>query len=245
MCLNHFLNEKTENIGNNKASSQDQKGGFEARILSEIYKRGKQMIDLINIIIGCVIFIFPAFVANGVPTILGKGKRFNAPIDGGRLWRDNKRILGDGKTIRGFVSGVVCGMASCVAIIIMAHYSGYPLAFMNLIEVGVLYNLLYIVGINLGANGIFLGSLVGFLLGSGALIGDMIGSFIKRRSGLQRGESYPFMDQLGFLIVAMVFVYMVIPWPLIWLLVLLPITLGLHISLNMLGYVVGIQEVPL
>ena len=36
-----------------------------------------------------VVFIFPAFVANAAPTILGKGKRFNAPIDGGRYWKDN------------------------------------------------------------------------------------------------------------------------------------------------------------
>jgi CDP-2,3-bis-(O-geranylgeranyl)-sn-glycerol synthase len=90
-----------------------------------------------------------------------------------------------------------------------------------------------------------LSALIGFLLGCGALIGDIIGSFIKRRSGLQRGESYPFMDQLGFLVVALVFVFPVIPWPLVWLLVLAPITLGLHIGLNVLSYVVGIQEVPL
>ena len=192
------------------------------------------MIDPINLIMNSVIFIFPAVVTNAAPTILGKGKRLNAPIDGGRLWKDNKRILGDGKTIRGFVSGVVCGMISCVAIIILANYSGCSLEYVNYFKEGILYNLLQSTGVNFGGNGIILGSLVGFLLGCGALIGDIIGSFIKRRSGLQRGESYPFMDQLGFLTIAMVLVYLVIPWPLIWLLFLVPITLGLHIGLNML-----------
>ena len=198
------------------------------------------MIDLIYLIMDAVVFIFPAFVANAAPTILGKGKRLNAPIDGGRYWKDNKRILGDGKTIRGFISGVVCGMISSVGIAVIASYSGYSLEYVTLFNKGIFYWIFYPID-----NYIVLSALVGFLLGCGALIGDIIGSFIKRRSGLQRGESYPFMDQLGFLVVALVFVSPVIPWPLIWLLVLAPITLGLHIGLNILSYVVGIQEVPL
>ncbi|MFX1518027.1 MAG: CDP-2,3-bis-(O-geranylgeranyl)-sn-glycerol synthase [Promethearchaeota archaeon] len=198
------------------------------------------MIDLIYLIMDAVVFIFPAFAANAAPTVLGKGKRLNAPIDGGRYWKDNKRILGDGKTIRGFISGVFCGMISCVGIIVIASYSGYSLEYVTIFKDGIFYWIFYPID-----NYIVLSALVGFLLGCGALIGDIIGSFIKRRSGLQRGESYPFMDQLGFLVVALVFVSPVIPWPLIWLLVLAPITLGLHIGLNILSYVVGIQEVPL
>ena len=57
--------------------------------------------------IEAIIFIFPAFVANAAPVLLGRGSRFNAPIDGGRYWVDNRRILGDGKTIRGFSGGVL------------------------------------------------------------------------------------------------------------------------------------------
>jgi CDP-2,3-bis-(O-geranylgeranyl)-sn-glycerol synthase len=203
------------------------------------------MIDLIYLIMNAIVFIFPAFVANAAPTILGKGKRFNVSIDSGRYWKDNKRILGDGKTIRGFVSGVVCGMISCVVILVLVAYSGYSLVYTSCFKEGMLYRVLQPLGVNLGNNGIILSALVGFLLGCGALIGDIIGSFIKRRSGLQRGESYPLMDQLGFLVVALIMVFPVIPWPLIWLIILVPITLGLHIGLNILSYVVGIQEVPL
>ena len=199
------------------------------------------MIDLIYLIMNTIVFIFPAFVANAALTILGKGKRFNAPIDRGRYWKDKKRILGDGKTIRGFISGVVCGMISCVGIVVIASYTGYSLEYITFFNDGIFYWVTHL----LDDNNIVLSALVGFLLGCGALIGDIIGSFIKRRSGLQRGESYPFMDQLGFLVVALAFVFPVIPWPLIWLLVLAPVTLGLHIGLNVLSYVVGIQEVPL
>ncbi|MFX0013085.1 MAG: CDP-2,3-bis-(O-geranylgeranyl)-sn-glycerol synthase [Promethearchaeota archaeon] len=203
------------------------------------------MNGVIVLIIDSIIFIFPAFVANAAPTILGKGKRFNGPIDGGRLWKDNKRILGDGKTIRGFVSGVFCGMLTCVAIIILGNYTGYPLVFMTYMKGGLLYNVLKPLDTAILDNMILLGSLIGFLLGCGALIGDIIGSFIKRRSGLKRGESYPLMDQLGFLVTALILVYLVIPWPVIWLIFLVPISLGLHISLNLLSYVAGVQEVPL
>lgn len=202
------------------------------------------MNELLYLIFNSIIFIFPAFVANASPTILGKGNRFNGPIDGGRFWKDNKRILGDGKTIRGFISGTISGMVTCIAIIIIANQIVYPLAFMTYLEKGFLYNILQPMSSILLYNEIVLGSLVGFLLGCGALIGDLSGSFIKRRSGLKRGESYPFMDQLGFLVIALIFVYLIIPWPIIWLVFLVPLTLGFHVSMNILSYTVGIQEVP-
>lgn len=203
------------------------------------------LVELGKIIIDAAIFIFPAFVANAAPTILGKGKRFNTPIDGGRLWRDNKRILGDGKTVRGFISGVISGMITCVAIILIANQINYPLAFLSTLESGLVYTISQPLGVILLSNEIIVGSIIGFTLGCGALIGDLIGSFIKRRSGLKRGESFLFMDQLGFLITAMLFTYPIIPWPVIWFVLLIPLTLFLHISLNLVSYNIGLQEAPL
>jgi CDP-2,3-bis-(O-geranylgeranyl)-sn-glycerol synthase len=201
--------------------------------------------ELSKLIIDATIFVFPAFVANAAPTILGKGTRFNAPIDGGRLWRDNKRILGDGKTIRGFISGVTCGMIACVTILIVANQISYPVAFLTLVRNSVIYSIMQPIVPGFLQNEIIVGSLIGFLLGCGALIGDIIGSFIKRRSGLKRGESYIFMDQLGFLVTAFVMAYIVVPWPFSWILLLLPITLVLHISLNLVSYNIGLQKAPL
>ena len=48
--------------------------------------------------------------------------------------------------------------------------------------------------------------LIGFLLGFGALLGDALGSFIKRRMGIGRGKPAPILDQIDFLIVATCFV---------------------------------------
>jgi CDP-2,3-bis-(O-geranylgeranyl)-sn-glycerol synthase len=54
-------------------------------------------------------FFLPAYLANMSPVLIGR--RFGAlaiPIDGGRtLW--GKRILGDHKTWRGLLAGIVAG----------------------------------------------------------------------------------------------------------------------------------------
>ncbi|MHA2054629.1 MAG: CDP-archaeol synthase [Candidatus Hodarchaeales archaeon] len=134
------------------------------------------MVDIIESIINSVIFIFPAFVANAAPVILGRGGQYNRPIDGGRFWKDGKRILGDGKTIRGFISGTLSGMVTCVAIVIFLSNIGYPVAAINHFNNGFLFPLLQFMENNYVLQAV----LIGFLLGCGALLGDLAGSFIKR-----------------------------------------------------------------
>ncbi len=58
-----------------------------------------------TIIIFPIIYIFPAYVANGAPVIFGGGK----PIDFGKTFR-GKPIFGKHKTIRGFVFGILSGI---------------------------------------------------------------------------------------------------------------------------------------
>ncbi len=199
------------------------------------------MVDIIESIFNSIIFIFPALVANAAPVFLGRGNRYNGPLDGGKFWKDNKRILGDGKTIRGFLGGTLSGILTCVAIVILSSSMSYPVTIVSRFNQGILFPLLQFM-----ANNSFLQAiLIGFLLSCGALLGDLAGSFIKRRSGLKRGESFLFMDQLGFLLAALILVYPIAPWPIEWFLLLLPLTLGLHIVLNFFGYLIGIQDVPL
>ncbi len=56
------------------------------------------------IIIYPIIYIWPAYVANGAPVIFGRG----APIDGGRKLR-GKPIFGKHKTIIGLIAGLLAG----------------------------------------------------------------------------------------------------------------------------------------
>lgn len=56
-------------------------------------------------------------LANGTPVVAARmlGRRWSAPVDGGRLWRDGRPLLGASKTWRGVVSGTLaCGLFSLV-----------------------------------------------------------------------------------------------------------------------------------
>ncbi|RLG70583.1 MAG: CDP-2,3-bis-(O-geranylgeranyl)-sn-glycerol synthase, partial [Methanobacteriota archaeon] len=53
--------------------------------------------------------------------------------------------------------------------------------------------------------------LPGFLLGLGAMGGDLAGSFVKRRLGVARGSPTPGVDQLDFLVGALLLVSLVEP----------------------------------
>lgn len=60
---------------------------------------------LYSLIIYPILFILPAYVANGAPVIFGGGK----PLDMHRKFL-GKRIFGDHKTIRGLIAGLLSGI---------------------------------------------------------------------------------------------------------------------------------------
>jgi CDP-2,3-bis-(O-geranylgeranyl)-sn-glycerol synthase len=61
-------------------------------------------IDIINEMLIALWFIYPAYVANGSAIILGRGK----PLDFGKKFR-GKRILGNHKSIVGFLGAIIVG----------------------------------------------------------------------------------------------------------------------------------------
>jgi len=83
----------------------------------------------------------------------------------------------------------------------------------------------------------------GFLLSSGALFGDMIGSFIKRRLGIERGKPAPLLDQLDFVIFAILFAYPFAPITLDMVVIILIITPVIHLSGNIVAYLLGIKSI--
>ncbi len=57
-------------------------------------------------------------LANGAPVVARKlfGPHWSAPVDGGRLWRDGRPLLGKSKTWRGVVAGTLsCGLFAMAA----------------------------------------------------------------------------------------------------------------------------------
>ena len=151
--------------------------------------------------------------------------------------------------------------ADAPSAIVMYGYAGigyginYPLTIGEPVIVGVLVEVgvriilgrFYTEGAlpDLFSDPLVLGGVSGGIMAFGGMTGDMVGSFIKRRSGIPRGKTFIFLDQLGFLVLGMLFVFPLIPWPIEWLLFLVPITFLTHIAANLFGYFTGLQDDPL
>ena len=187
------------------------------------------MNDIISSILVAIWVFIPAMIPNSAAAIFGGGKT----IDFGKTWR-GQRILGDGKTWRGLFGGGLAGV------------------FIGLVQITVSlpFDPVNLWGFGSFSTGIFLL----FFLSFGSLLGDILGSLIKRRLGLKRGQEAPILDQYDFVIGAFL---LTIPLYWIWfkeiyiigngifgliaLLILIPV---LHRSINIAGYRMGVKKEP-
>jgi CDP-2,3-bis-(O-geranylgeranyl)-sn-glycerol synthase len=177
------------------------------------------MVTLLTEVIKLVLFALPSYFANAVPVVLGGGK----PIDFGANFFDKRRILGDGKTIRGFVAGVVAGtLAGGIEgyVLYQSEFAFYPTPMLFLIS--------------------------GFLLSLGTMFGDLGGSFIKRRMGMNRGQPSIILDQLFFFLFALLFVVPLAPSILSaeGVAFLFILTYVLHVFFNFAANRLGLKRVP-
>ena len=68
-------------------------------------------------LIGICLALVLLFIANSVPVLVKNvlGNRFDAPLDGGRLWFDGQPIFGASKTLRGLIASVTaCALCGAV-----------------------------------------------------------------------------------------------------------------------------------
>ncbi|MEM7816505.1 MAG: CDP-2,3-bis-(O-geranylgeranyl)-sn-glycerol synthase, partial [Candidatus Aenigmatarchaeota archaeon] len=149
---------------------------------------------------------------------LMKGKK---PIDFGKNL-GKERILGDGKTIEGTLGGLTFGL------------------FITLVQIFVQSKISFIKDYGF----IEITFILGLSLVLGALIGDMLGSFIKRRFGIKRGDPAPLLDQLDFLLVALILSSFLIKLEWITILILLITTPIIHYISNAIAYLLKIKLVP-
>lgn len=125
--------------------------------------------------------ILPAYMANASAVLVGGGR----PLDCGRTWRDGNRILGDGKTWRGLLAGTFLGMTL-----------GFGLATAASALVGTPYE---VIGLTTFEGFPLMIPLI-FAISFGALLGDLVESFFKRRMGIARGQDWIPFDQLDFIL---------------------------------------------
>lgn len=166
-------------------------------------------------------FLLPAYFANMAPVIVKNiAKPLAKPMDFGKSWK-GKRILGDHKTWRGLIFGILFG-------VIVAFIQKHLLA-TNM-------------GRYLSAIDYQYPLLIGLLLGGGAIIGDSVKSFFKRRSNVKPGEKYVPFDQSDFVIGAIFFVFPYWPFTIAQTLSAVVITIFLHIITNHIAFWTGIRK---
>lgn len=142
-------------------------------------------------IIATAYFLLPAAIANGSPMLASRTPFLReilvVPLDGGLRFL-GKPIWGENKTLRGAL--VMIGVAF-LAVFIQKHLLNTWLDTYAIID----YD----------SSRIFL---YGFIFGFGALAGDLLGSFCKRRLGFKPGQWFPYIDQVDW--VAGVFVLLLL-----------------------------------
>ncbi len=175
------------------------------------------------IVITTLWLFLPAYTPNNFAVLLGGGK----PLDLGKKFIDGKRIFGDGKTFRGFFAGFFGGIITGLIQYRIESFFGFK----------------FFTSLNFNsAITLFL------LLSTGSLAGDVTGSFIKRRIGLERGERAILLDQLDFLIAAILlsslhedFHRLYTPEIIVIAILITPI---LHVLTNFIAYLLRFKDVP-
>jgi CDP-2,3-bis-(O-geranylgeranyl)-sn-glycerol synthase len=170
--------------------------------------------DILLLIAQALIFIFPAYCANGTPVLAGGGTR----MDFGHNFIDGKRVFGNNKTFRGFFFGWAVGFGVGLVEGLVFGFDQYPMLFSVLIPLG-------------------------------ALLGDLTGAFIKRRLNIAPGGLLPVVDQIDFVVGAVVFALplSLISWQgLSWevAVVVLLITPPIHLFTNFLAYKLKLKKNP-
>ena len=182
---------------------------------------------LLIAILGAVYFMLPAYVANLSGLAFGGG----TPVDGGKECKDGRRLIGNGVTWKGFQNGTIIGTLVGVLLGIIGTFFGD----LSVLTGGI---------INLPVYGSVVGGLVlGFLMAFGALLGDLLGSFIKRRIGLQSGEPAPIMDQLDFVVGALVLSLLMVRISWKFFLIIAILSIVLHLGANIVAYLLGMKDV--
>ena len=176
-------------------------------------------------ILSLVYFMLPAYFANMMPVICKNIFNFlNKPIDFGASWK-GKVILGNHKTVRGFIVGIIA------AIVVV----GLQVFLFEQVEIARSISIIDYSNINI--------YLLGFLFGFGALAGDAIESFIKRRKGLKPSQSWKVWDQLDYVIGSIILVWFFVDLSFIDVIIIMALSFTLTVIINYLSFFVRIRKV--
>lgn len=172
-------------------------------------------------------FFIPAGVANVVPIIASKMpliRRFDYPLDSYMSFR-GYRILGDHKTWRGIIVGVLAGIVSAL-ILALGQSCDAMFSLCNFDKT--------ISTIT-----------VGLLLSFGALAGDALKSFFKRQMNIGSGKPWYVFDQIDYIIGASLCTFWLVPLP--WYDYFLGMFIwgGISLLMSYIGFLTRFKKSPI
>ena len=170
-----------------------------------------------------VYLLLPGIFANMAPVLVKNVfKSLAIPVDCNKTFR-GKRVLGDHKTVRGFLFGILFSI-----IIAWIQTILYDFSFFRTISI-----LPY-------SSSNF--ALLGFLMGFGALFGDSVKSFFKRRLNVEPGKPFFPWDQLDAPLGGIIFVSFVYQLSFSLIIGVIVVSLILHLLIRTIGYYTGLNK---
>jgi len=181
---------------------------------------------MLEIIFKLLYLLLPAYFANASASLVANIrflKKFDLPLDHYQRLGSNY-ILGPGKTYRGTITGIIIGLLTALA---------QRWLYQN--NILTQYSLINYRQINIWA--------FGLLAGCGAMAGDALASFLKRRLNFKSGQSLPPLDQWDFVIGFFALIFMMVKIDYSIIISCLTITLVIHPLSNLIGYKLNLKKV--
>ena len=168
---------------------------------------------MVLLLIGKALYFFlPAYIANMAPVLCKKIPLLNKPV--------HEKRFGSHKTWRGLIAAVLAG-----GLVFWLQKIAYGMGFRSLAVID--YTDFSV--------------LLGFLLGGGAILGDLVKSYYKRKGGIKPGHSWVPFDQLDFVIGGIIGSFFLYVPPASIMLVLLIVSPVLHALFHYIGYLLNMN----
>jgi CDP-2,3-bis-(O-geranylgeranyl)-sn-glycerol synthase len=186
--------------------------------------------DLLKDIAFAFWFMLPAAFANAAPIFIARVpglSRCNSRVDFGANFHGSP-LLGSHKTWRGLVSGVVVATLIFWIQQLLSAHTGWADNFTDGVDYAGLPTLI-----------------LGPLFGLGALGGDAIESFFKRRHGTKSGKSWFPFDQLDYIVGALLLSLFFVVLSIRQYILIVIIWFGIHLLGTYVGWRLGLKDQPI
>jgi len=174
---------------------------------------------ILTYILSCLYFFLPAYLVNMTPPLARRINLFNfldRDVDFGKKFM-GQPIFGSHKSWRGVILGIMVGL---LAVLVQSYLFQFPavqrISFLDYSQLNILA--------------------FGFLISAGAIFGDLLFAFIKRRMKMKPGARFIPFDQTNYVIGAAIFLTLFLKIEIIVWLTIFILTFLLHIIVNRIGY---------